>query len=476
MNWGPVKNPAIVLPEFSPYAPAAPKAVEGAEQLPGEASSERESKFGQQRCNQCGALAKEGAVDAGDKRWYCKTCWGSPPEGLKVDVSSELLKADIPAAPAEAPPPPPPPPPPLLAPLPPLPPLPPLAPTSPLANIGGAVAAPVDEAPALSQETSGPLPGSEHDTISQKQWDQLFKNMRSIGMEERVQQCMASVNKLKTVIAETTIKYRSAISQEQELFKTAVKESLEIAKAQKQVEEQQGPRPPLPSLPPVPAPIQVPPPPLPPQVDQVTAGLAQQQQEALQAAFQGAAAEAAQAMSPPGVPQLLPPIIIPPVGDPAANLQASMAANLLTSLPGATEPGIDTQAYLNAIQMQQAALAELQSSADRVQAEVKGAQQAAVHAVIAQERMAGRGGDLPQRPGVQACAFYMKTGDCKYGSTCRWDHPLSRASAELSESGYPKRPGEADCSYYMKTGKCAYGQTCRWNHPDRNAATIPSTM
>ncbi|KAL6206197.1 hypothetical protein ACLB2K_023446 [Fragaria x ananassa] len=31
----------------------------------------------------------------------------------------------------------------------------------------------------------------------------------------------------------------------------------------------------------------------------------------------------------------------------------------------------------------------------------------------------------------------------------------------------PVRPGEADCPFYLKTGSCKYGATCRYNHPDR---------
>lgn len=30
---------------------------------------------------------------------------------------------------------------------------------------------------------------------------------------------------------------------------------------------------------------------------------------------------------------------------------------------------------------------------------------------------------------------------------------------------YPDRPGEPDCIYYIKTGSCGYGSTCRYNHP-----------
>lgn len=30
---------------------------------------------------------------------------------------------------------------------------------------------------------------------------------------------------------------------------------------------------------------------------------------------------------------------------------------------------------------------------------------------------------------------------------------------------FPDRPGEPDCIYYLRTGMCGYGATCRFNHP-----------
>lgn len=30
---------------------------------------------------------------------------------------------------------------------------------------------------------------------------------------------------------------------------------------------------------------------------------------------------------------------------------------------------------------------------------------------------------------------------------------------------YPDRPGERDCHYFLRTGKCGYGSSCRYNHP-----------
>ncbi|WOK95753.1 zinc finger CCCH domain-containing protein 37 isoform X2 [Canna indica] len=115
---------------------------------------------------------------------------------------------------------------------------------------------------------------------------------------------------------------------------------------------------------------------------------------------------------------------------------------------------------------------------------------------------------LPERPSEPICSFYMKTGNCKFGANCKFNHPKDlqlssneqdsgknglqepagqdgRASGDDSKStkvyvpftpallhnskGLPIRPGEPDCPFYLKTGSCKYSSTCRFNHPDRNA-------
>lgn len=35
----------------------------------------------------------------------------------------------------------------------------------------------------------------------------------------------------------------------------------------------------------------------------------------------------------------------------------------------------------------------------------------------------------------------------------------------LRSNAYPVRPGERDCQYYLRTGLCGYGSSCRYNHP-----------
>lgn len=46
---------------------------------------------------------------------------------------------------------------------------------------------------------------------------------------------------------------------------------------------------------------------------------------------------------------------------------------------------------------------------------------------------------------------------------------------EVESGGYPIREGEPDCSYYIRTGLCRYGTTCRFNHP-QNRKLVKSTV
>ncbi|CAK0865998.1 unnamed protein product [Prorocentrum cordatum] len=144
----------------------------------------------------------------------------------------------------------------------------------------------------------------------------------------------------------------------------------------------------------------------------------------------------------------------------------------------------------------------------------------------------------PRRADAKDCEHYVRTGECKFGAQCRYNHPSSgRASsagqwaasqgqdstsrqsawqsdashasfqtarrweerkngkaehwqqenkesqprqqewreprewsrdadAELNAKGFPLRPGEQDCQHYVKTGECKFGAQCKWNHPE----------
>ncbi|MFQ6635937.1 hypothetical protein Gotur_012574, partial [Gossypium turneri] len=51
---------------------------------------------------------------------------------------------------------------------------------------------------------------------------------------------------------------------------------------------------------------------------------------------------------------------------------------------------------------------------------------------------------FPERPGEPECQYYLRTGDCKFGSTCRYHHPrdrvVPRTNCILSPMGLPLRP------------------------------------
>lgn len=51
---------------------------------------------------------------------------------------------------------------------------------------------------------------------------------------------------------------------------------------------------------------------------------------------------------------------------------------------------------------------------------------------------------FPQRPGQPECQYYLRTGDCKFGPTCKYHHPSEwtapKTSFVLSPMGLPLRP------------------------------------
>lgn len=79
-------------------------------------------------------------------------------------------------------------------------------------------------------------------------------------------------------------------------------------------------------------------------------------------------------------------------------------------------------------------------------------------------------GEFPERPGQPECEFFMKTGNCKYKSACRYHHPMNRLSTSspcpYNEKGLPLRPGAKICRNYEQQGTCQYGHKCLFNHPD----------
>lgn len=84
----------------------------------------------------------------------------------------------------------------------------------------------------------------------------------------------------------------------------------------------------------------------------------------------------------------------------------------------------------------------------------------------------------PERPGEPDCAYYIRTGLCRFGVTCKFNHPANRTLADAAsrvKGGYPERFGQPECEYYMRTGTCKFGATCKFHHP-RDKAGISAQV
>eukprot|EP00884_Botryococcus_braunii_P010147 jgi/Botrbrau1/19133/Bobra.0077s0045.1 len=72
---------------------------------------------------------------------------------------------------------------------------------------------------------------------------------------------------------------------------------------------------------------------------------------------------------------------------------------------------------------------------------------------------------FPQRPGQTVCDFFSKTGHCKFGEQCKFDHPACYA-VKYNLARLPLRPGEPICGFFERTGECKFGASCKFHHPD----------
>jgi len=70
---------------------------------------------------------------------------------------------------------------------------------------------------------------------------------------------------------------------------------------------------------------------------------------------------------------------------------------------------------------------------------------------------------FPARPGAPACSFYVKTGHCRFGGGCAFDHPAA-AAVPRTAAGLPIRRGEPQCSFFQRTGACKFGPACKFDH------------
>ncbi|XP_054786555.1 zinc finger CCCH domain-containing protein 34-like isoform X3 [Prosopis cineraria] len=98
---------------------------------------------------------------------------------------------------------------------------------------------------------------------------------------------------------------------------------------------------------------------------------------------------------------------------------------------------------------------------------------------------------FPERPGQPECQYYMKTGECKFGPSCRYHHPpelvAPKTNVVLSPVGLPLRPGiykknrgsngdrgAPPCTHYAQRGVCKFGSACKFDHPIGALSYSPS--
>ncbi|CAD6341523.1 unnamed protein product [Miscanthus lutarioriparius] len=103
---------------------------------------------------------------------------------------------------------------------------------------------------------------------------------------------------------------------------------------------------------------------------------------------------------------------------------------------------------------------------------------------------------FPERPGQPECQYFMRTGDCKFGTMCKYNHPRDwstpKSNYMFSHLCLPLRPdsltfsckiiclikfltqsyyviynvqGAQPCAYYAQNGYCRYGVACKYDHP-----------
>ncbi|CAM8991839.1 unnamed protein product [Rhodiola kirilowii] len=87
--------------------------------------------------------------------------------------------------------------------------------------------------------------------------------------------------------------------------------------------------------------------------------------------------------------------------------------------------------------------------------------------------------EFPERPGQPECTYFLKTGDCKFRSGCKFHHPkgqIVQPSCAMTDKGLPLRPGQSICTHYSSYGICKFGPKCRYDHPLNIQHTAPSVM
>ncbi|XP_020220677.1 zinc finger CCCH domain-containing protein 34 [Cajanus cajan] len=85
---------------------------------------------------------------------------------------------------------------------------------------------------------------------------------------------------------------------------------------------------------------------------------------------------------------------------------------------------------------------------------------------------------FPERSNQPEYRYYPKTGEVKFGPSYRYHPPpdtsAPKANVVLSSAGLPLRPGAPACTHYAQHGACKFGSACKFDHPMGSPSYSPS--
>ncbi|KAJ0753376.1 putative transcription factor C3H family [Helianthus annuus] len=75
-------------------------------------------------------------------------------------------------------------------------------------------------------------------------------------------------------------------------------------------------------------------------------------------------------------------------------------------------------------------------------------------------------GKYPTRPDAEDCSFFVRTGTCKFGSSCKFNHPVLTVDGDKSNGNGGGSSSKIPCKVHVDRNRYGYGFNCgRLNVP-----------
>ncbi|WOH09748.1 hypothetical protein DCAR_0729206 [Daucus carota subsp. sativus] len=77
-------------------------------------------------------------------------------------------------------------------------------------------------------------------------------------------------------------------------------------------------------------------------------------------------------------------------------------------------------------------------------------------------------------------SLFVRTGTCRFGSNCKFNHPLERKNQASRDAFKQKEeiydePRQTECKYYLSAGGCKYRKACWYSHGKGKSAVTPNS-